>query len=225
MQQDACQHPCRGADFTSKLPACVLLLFACACHPGAPASSVPVISADARRGPEPVPEVQVARQVVTPESATSIRELYLDAEREEKRGAIAEARSKYRRIVDLDPDSEWGVAALRGFALCSEALLDYVAAARAFETLAERHRASEWARSALLGAVRLRVFLEEWERGATLADSFLERYADASDREQLVLHGAHALFAVARGEEERATLLGASPDRGTRLGPSGSGPA
>ncbi len=166
----------------------------------------PVRSAEpAAPAPRVEPTQVLARTVITPEEALTLEELLFRAEAALRRGDPGAALVDLDRIVRAEPD---GALAPRARLLAAEAVeaqADHAGAAERLEQIALRHPASPEARVALVRVVRLRTFLEQWERAGAAADALIARYPDLGPIEQIVARSGRALRSIADGDVEAAS--------------------
>ena len=152
----------------------------------------------------PAQNISVPRTVVTPERATSLEELYREAELERARGELARAVFLFDRIAALDPAGEWGPRALLRAAELSEQLGDRYGAVGRLEQVCRRYPGHESEVEALVRSVRLLAFLEQWDRAGRAAARVLEHTADLSPVQQVLAYGARGLGLLFGGDPEAA---------------------
>lgn len=141
-------------------------------------------------------EAEVDRVIVTSGDASTAFELLQRGRIEFEAGDARAAARSLELVVTQDANGPWVEEALYVGALAHESSGDYVGAATRFERVAQEFHRGEWARDAHLRAVRLYVYLERWSEAASLAQSFLERYAERAPREEIVVHSTLALHVL-----------------------------
>ncbi len=170
-------------------------------------SPPPVRSAAPAAGePHFGPTQVLARTIVTPEEALTVDELFARAQAALRRGDLGTALVDLDRVLRAEPDGPLAPRARLIAAETLEARGDHAGAAERLEQAALRHPASPEARVALVRVVRLRTFLEQWERAGIAADALITRYPDLSPIEQIVARSGRALRWVAAGDVEAASL-------------------
>lgn len=150
--------------------------------------------------------VELPRVVVTPHDDGSLPELWARARQWLEDGDAARAAAELDRLVSLDPGGASAPELMHEAALAHERAGDRGAALDRFEALARRYPKHALARDALLRAIRLAGFLEEWRRAERLADELLARYTDLQPIETVVARGGRALGLLAAGAVDQASM-------------------
>jgi hypothetical protein len=149
--------------------------------------------------------VVVSRTVVTPGEALTLDELLERARWHLAQGQAAEAAREFARVAALDQEGKLAPAALLGASEAEEAAGDRGAAVGRLEELVRRFPGDPLARQALVRAVRLHCFLEQWSRAGAAADLLLAESGALRPLERIVAYGGKALALLHEGNLERAT--------------------
>lgn len=182
---------------------CSLLLFAAA----AVACSNAPSAARAPQAPPPAgpaTTVVLPRQVVTPDSAIGVNELYERGERKARAGDLAGAAADLDRVYQLDPDGPLALGALFRAAEAWDLLKDNERALERYEQVARRYPAHDLGREALVRSMRLLCFLERWRRASELAELYFAREPAPRPFEAVVAHSARALALIDAGDDAGA---------------------
>jgi tetratricopeptide (TPR) repeat protein len=142
--------------------------------------------------------------VVTPGSATNVRDLYLEAQRVQAAGEHSKAAALYDALVRYDPRGEFATQALFQGALAHEEAGDHAAAAHRFEQLARGFPEAVESTDALVRAIRLSVYQEQWERAGEQAELLLKRENVLAPRHKVVAFSGRALGLLAKSDVESA---------------------
>lgn len=155
-------------------------------------------------------EERVDLVVVTAHESLTAFELLERGRRALESGAMVRAARDLDLVVEQDPKGPWVEEALYLGAKAYEGNLDYLGAASRFRRVAVSFANGELARDAMLRAVRLFVYLEEWQQAGELSHAFVARYPRRSPREEIVVQSALALRELAEAgssPEGRARAL------------------
>ncbi|MFZ5895260.1 MAG: tetratricopeptide repeat protein [Myxococcota bacterium] len=147
------------------------------------------------------------RTVVTPESASSIPELYARATDLAQKGQHAEAAREFARIVSLDPSGELADDALFQAGSEHDEAGAFTDAAAAYKQLARRYPESELRTAALVRATRLLAHVESFRDAGELAQHVLSEKVELGPFERVVLYGASALSRLDQDDEQGAQAL------------------
>src|SRR5690606_20883733 len=141
------------------------------------AAPTPPEAPNAQRAGAPAGRTEaLPRLVVTPDSASSIPELYAQANAWLEQGEFARAARAFDRIVRLDPRGALAADAQFQAAIAHEEAGDLSAAVTRFEQLGRAYPEHALAREALVRSVRVFGHLEEWQRAERAADVLFARY-------------------------------------------------
>jgi hypothetical protein len=143
--------------------------------------------------------------VVTPDEALTLDELLARARWHLGRGEAAEAAREFGRVATLDQEGRLAPEALLGASAAEEAAGDRLASVWRLEELARRFPRHPLTHEALVRAVRLHCFLEQWSRAGAAADLLLAEGRELRPLERVVAHGGKALALLHDGNLERAT--------------------
>lgn len=185
-----------------------LVTMACAGLPAC-AQPVPASSADShqpRGAVEAAPtRVRVSRTIVTPTDATSSAELFQRGHELYELGDFPASIDAFDRVATLDPDGPLAARARFRAAVASEDAGAHGDAAKRFQNLVARYPDAKFAKGALVRAIRLYVYKENWTAGSGLAEVLLTRYGnELGPRELIVGHSARALALVAKDDDRQA---------------------
>lgn len=164
------------------------------------ATTVPV-RAPAAQTPE---RIEVPRVIVTPDSATSIDELFARAQGNLDAQRYAEAVTDFERVYELDPRGPLAADALFGQASAYDLGAHPIQALQSYQALASRFPASTHARTALVRSTRLYAFLEHYPEAGQVADLVMGRFQALRPFEAISVYGAKALSLVASGNVDKA---------------------
>jgi len=169
------------------------------------AAPTPPEAPNAQRAGAPAGRTEaLPRLVVTPDSASSIPELYAQANAWLEQGEFARAARAFDRIVRLDPRGALAADAQFQAAIAHEEAGDLSAAVTRFEQLGRAYPEHALAREALVRSVRVFGHLEEWQRAERAADVLFARYADLGPFEGIVAHAAKGMGLLQRDDLDRA---------------------
>ncbi|MBN2196695.1 MAG: hypothetical protein JW751_28035 [Polyangiaceae bacterium] len=178
--------------------------------------------------PDAVARTEVERTVVTPEEVLTVDELVTRAEAALLRGDPAAALADFDRVSRAAPEDVVARGAILRAAEAAEAQADHLGAADRLEQLARRCPRTPEAREALVRLVRLRAFLDQWDRAGRAGESLLADYPDLGPVEQLVAHSGKALMLLQSNaidaasyevEKGRAIIDELGLDRAGRISP------
>jgi tetratricopeptide (TPR) repeat protein len=151
-----------------------------------------------------VTTLAVPRTVITPEAASSLPEMYRQAEELGRSGRHSEASRAFHRVFELEPNGELADEALFQSAVehhlageLEPALVDYEQVARLFPD-------REFSLSAVVRATTLSVHLEHYQRAAELAQRALAAEARLSAEERVLIYAASALGRLEQNDEKSA---------------------
>lgn len=158
--------------------------------------------------------VALSRTVVTPDEALTLDELLERARWHLGQGKAAEAAREFARVAALDQEGRLAREALLGASEAEEAAGDRGASVGRLEEFVRRFPRNPLAREALVRAVRLHCFLEQWSRAGAAADLLLGEGRELRPLERIVAYGGKALALLQEGNLERASDF---VDRGRAL--------
>jgi tetratricopeptide (TPR) repeat protein len=161
-------------------------------------------AAPAARDPSDVPAIDVPRTVITPDSATSLPEMFAAAQTKAKAGDLAGAAALFDRVAAFEPKGELAAPALFLAGQAHDDLGHHQAAILRYRAVVEQHPGHALAKDAALRSVRLLAYVEDFAWAGRLADRLLERKAELRPIEEVVAYGGKALALVAEGDDERA---------------------
>lgn len=172
------------------LPTCAVLVLA-ACAPEASIEPPHAPVAEYR-------EEQVDRLVVTSSESLSAHELLQRGKNALVRGDAPAAARDLDLVVEQDPRGPWSEEALFVGARAHEEQGDHLGAAKRFERVALEFPQGDSTRDAYIRAIRVYVFLEQWDTAGRLSHMFVEKHAERLPREEVVVQSAMALAELAR---------------------------
>lgn len=149
----------------------------------------------------PVPEyreLRVDHLVVTAGESLSAFELLQRGKNALDRGDAPAAARDLDLVVEQDPRGPWTEEALYVGARAHEESGDHLGAAQRFARVAREFPKGEFTRDAYVRAVRVFVFLEQWDTAGRLSHAFVEKYRERLPREEVVVQSAIALAELAR---------------------------
>jgi len=146
----------------------------------------------------------VPRVVVTPESATSIDELFVGAMSALDARDYATADAGFRRVYELDPEGPRADEALYWRGTAQDLGARPADALRTYELLSSRFPNSAHARTALVRRARLYAFLEQYALAGRVADEAFGRFHDLKAFDHITLLGAKALALIVSGDVDQA---------------------
>ncbi|HEV8245888.1 MAG TPA: tetratricopeptide repeat protein, partial [Polyangiaceae bacterium] len=133
------------------------LLGACSGERGSRAAATPQPSSSAK------PQVvELPRQLVTPQDATSVSELFAMGEQRARAGDLRGAAAALDRAYELDPNGPQAEDAWFRAAEAWDLLKDNEQALARYEQVARRFPTRELGRESLVRAIRLLAYLERW---------------------------------------------------------------
>jgi hypothetical protein len=174
--------------------------------------------------PGPSTSASVSVQIITPTLETSEKKLFLAGDR-----AIAERRWRdaveaYELLVAAVAASPYVHEALYGLGTAYEALGERTLARTRYRELATRFASSVHARAALIRAIDLHAYIEEWAALGTAGDELLARN-DLGLVDRILGLGARALADIEIGDDAGASHYvhaGLDLAEENRLGESGA---
>jgi len=181
--------------------ACLVLACAGKAANTAPPHSAAKVNAGA---PASASSAEVARTVVTPETATDIPELFERATADGQAKHYERSASAFERAFQLDPDGPLAARALFAAAEMYDLLGAHEQALARYEQVARRFPQSDLDRSARVRALRLLTYLELYARAGELAESTAAKYKDLLSFDQLAVLAARALSRLAAGDDAQA---------------------
>jgi tetratricopeptide (TPR) repeat protein len=161
-------------------------------------------SPDAARSPAGPQSIDVPRTVITPDSATSLPEMFAEAQAKARSDDLEGAAALFDRVVAHEPDGELAAPALFAAGEAHDNLGHHQAAIERYRAVVEKHPGHDLARSASLRCVRLLAYVEDFAWAGRFADRLLERKAELRPIEEVVAYGGKALALVAEGDDVRA---------------------
>ncbi len=179
-----------------------LAIFLAACAPRESSAPEFAGSSPTQPGREVVP-----RQIVTPEGATDVEELFREADAKAQSGDHAGAARGFDRLLRLDADGPLIPETLYRAAIEHEQANDRQTSLTRFEELARRFPKHARGREALVRSIRLLCFLERWQKCGEASDQLLARYSDLDPIESIVGLSGKALELVAQGNDEKASYF------------------
>ena len=148
--------------------------------------------------------IDVPRTVITPDSATSLPEMFEAAQEKARAGDLEGAAALFDRVVQHEPDGPLAAPALFSAGDAHDRLGHHQAAIARYRAVVEKHPAHELAKEAALRSVRLLTYVEDFAWAGRLADRLLERKTELRPIEEVVAYGGKALALVAGGDDARA---------------------
>lgn len=153
----------------------------------------------------PPPErIEVPRVIVTPETATSVDELFARGQGHLEAQRYPEAARDFERVYTLDPRGPLADDALFGQASAYDLGASPDKALQTYQSLASRFPISGHARTALVRSTRLFSFLERYAEAGSVADQVMGRFHDLRPFEAITVYGAKALSLVQGGNVDQA---------------------
>ena len=149
-------------------------------------------------------QIDVPRTVITPDSATSLPEMFAEAQAKARSGDLEGAAKLFDRVVEHEPNGELAAPALFAAGDAHDNLGHHQAAIARYRAVVEKHPGHELAREAALRCVRLLAYVEDFAWAGRFADRLLERKAELRPIEEVVAYGGKALALVAEGDDARA---------------------
>jgi tetratricopeptide (TPR) repeat protein len=158
----------------------------------------------ALRGPAAPSQIDVPRTVITPDSATSLPELFEQARARADAGDLEGAAALYDRVVQHEPEGALAAPALFAAGDAHDRLGHHQPAIARYRAVVEKHPGSDLAKDAAIRCVRLLAYVEDFSWAGRFADRLLERRAELRPIEEVVAYGGKALALVAEGDDARA---------------------
>jgi tetratricopeptide (TPR) repeat protein len=174
------------------------------------AAAVVVLGCAGTRSPEGATaaktprSIDVPRTVITPDSATSLPEMYADAQAKARSGDLEGAAALFDRVVAHEPQGSLAAQALFAAGEAHDNLGHHQAAIERYRAVVEKHPGHYLARPAALRCVRLLAYVEDFAWAGRFADRVLEHKAELRPIEEVVAYGGKALALVAEGDDVRA---------------------
>lgn len=147
--------------------------------------------------PESVPTRNVPATIVTPTLVVDVEELFITGQTSLRQGRPADAAAAFDEIIRHDPGGPFAERALFQGALAHEATGDLEGAALRFEQLVHKLPEAVRGAEALVRSMRVRLYLEQWERAAEAGRLLLERYPHATPGARIIAHASRALGLLA----------------------------
>lgn len=179
-----------------------MALGGCAAAPAA-GSRAPRLGPPA--SPLPPRDIALPRTVVTSHDASSVDEIFAQARADFAGGHFAEAARAFDRIVELDPDGAFAKEAWLHGGAAHDALGDLQGAAVRYQEVARRYPGDPMAREALVRAVRVLTYLEQWPAAGQAADALLANGGALGAIERVVAYGGKALALVFGDDPDSAS--------------------
>lgn len=154
--------------------------------------------------PKTPQSIDVPRTVITPDSATSLPEMFAAAEAKAREGDLEGAAALFDRVVAHEPEGSLAAPALFGAGDAHDRLGHHQAAIERYRGVVEKHPGHDLARPAALRCVRLLAYVEDFAWAGRFADRLLEHKAELRPIEEVVAYGGKALALVAEGDDVRA---------------------
>jgi tetratricopeptide (TPR) repeat protein len=149
---------------------------------------------------------ELARTVVTPDSATDIPELFRQATSLGQAKQYEPSARLFERAFTLDPDGPLADKSLFESAEMYDLNASHEEALARYEQVARRFPNSELDRVARIRALRLLTYLEHYERAGELAELTAAKYKDLLSFDQLAVFSARALSRLAVDDDAQAEL-------------------
>lgn len=149
-------------------------------------------------------QVEVPSVVVTPETATSIDELFAAAMSALDARDYSKADTGFRRVYEIDPAGPRAAEALFWLGTAQDLGARPADALRTYELLSSRFPNSAHTRTAMVRRARLYAFLEQYALAGRVADEAFGRFHDLRPFEQITLLGAKALALIVSGDVDQA---------------------
>jgi hypothetical protein len=154
--------------------------------------------------PKDPTRIDVPRTVITPDSATSLPEMFSEAQAKARSGDLEGAARLFDRVAEHEPNGELAAPALFFAGEVHDHLGHHQPAIARYRAVVEKHPGHELAREAALRCVRLLAYVEDFAWAGRFADRLLERKAELRPIEEVVAYGGKALALVAEGDDIRA---------------------
>jgi len=151
----------------------------------------------------PPSRIAVSTQVITATTDASEPELLARAQRALAELRFREAADAFELLLAAGPVEANVPVALYGLATAHDALAERGRAAERYRELARRYPGSAHARLALMRAVELHAYLENWPALGTAGDELLKR-SDLAPLDRALALGARGLSRVEAGDEQGA---------------------
>ena len=149
---------------------------------------------------------ELARTVITPQSATDIPELFAKATVQGQSKQYELSASSFERAFQLDPDGPLADRSLFESAEMYDLAGQHEAALARYEQVARRFPKSKLDRVARVRALRLLIYLELYARAGELAESSAAKYKDLGGFDLLAVLSARALALLSTGDDAQAEL-------------------
>jgi tetratricopeptide (TPR) repeat protein len=163
-----------------------------------------VRTADPARSPNDPTRIDVPRTIITPDSATSLPEMFAEAQAKARSGDLEGAAALFDRIVVHEPQGEFAAPASFAAGEAHDHLGHHQAAITRYRAVVEKHPGHGLAREAALRCVRLLAYVEDFAWAGRFADRLLEQKAELRPIEEVVAYSGKALALVAEGDDVRA---------------------
>ena len=152
----------------------------------------------------PPARAAVPALIVSATDVIDVEELFLAGQTHLRHGEPTKAAAAFDRIVQHDALGPFGMRALFQGALAHEASGDLEGAAARFEQLDRRFPDAWRSVEALVRALRVRLYLEQWEQAGAIGAHFLERHPHGPVLGRILAHAARGLGLLAAGSPEEA---------------------
>ncbi|HTV17445.1 MAG TPA: tetratricopeptide repeat protein [Polyangiaceae bacterium] len=152
----------------------------------------------------PAQHAAVPALIVSSTDVVDVEELFLAGQTHLRQGEPANAAAAFDRIVQNDPLGPFGMRALFQGALAHEQAADLEGAAARFEQLERRFPAVWRSVEASIRAMRVRLYLEQWEQAGAIGALFLERHPHGPVLGRILSHAARGLGLLAAGSPAEA---------------------
>lgn len=200
----------RSDDVSRELPCFAALRFSGMRSPLALVLALAALGCAGSRSPEAATpakapsEIDVPRTVITPTSATSLPEMYAEAEALARASELEKAAALFDRVVAHEPQGTLAAPASFAAGDAHDRLGHHQAAIERYRAVVEKYPGHELSREAALRCVRLLAYVEDFAWAGRFADRLLEHKAELRPIEEVVAYGGKALALVAEGDDVRA---------------------
>jgi tetratricopeptide (TPR) repeat protein len=171
---------------------------------GNPASTLPEASATGAQAARPRVE-QLPAIVVTPEEAHSVEEIFREGEQAFAEGRWDAAAAAFDRVASVDPEGRLAAPAIFNSGWAHDQAARHEEALARYEATFQRHPSHELAGEARVRAMRLLLYMEQWQRAGALADAVLNEGRDTGDLGRIVAYTAKALVSFDGADPELAS--------------------
>jgi tetratricopeptide (TPR) repeat protein len=154
--------------------------------------------------PAPVHRAAVPALIVSSADVVDVEELFLAGQTHLRQGEPARAAAAFDSIVQHDATGPFALRALFQGALAHEQNGDLEGAAARFEQLERRFPDAWRSVEALVRAMRVRLYLEQWGPAGEIGAHFLERHPHGPVLGRILSHAARGLGLLASGQSAEA---------------------